>query len=139
MKMKPGTIVRLPDGREGTVVYHGLDGYGIVWGRHPVNVEKILGVQPLFDDGRMADVPRPEAMLRAPWDGSELPCVGDDYVVVIHAEPIKSECEREHFMKCSECGTMFDMRELLQVAQHMHNGPVDATELGKIKPGIRNE
>lgn len=35
--MKPGTIVKLPDGREATVVYHSLCGYGIVWGRQPVD------------------------------------------------------------------------------------------------------
>jgi hypothetical protein len=30
--MKAGTHVRLPDGREGTVVYNGLDGVLIAWG-----------------------------------------------------------------------------------------------------------
>jgi len=31
---KLGTIVRLPDGREGTVVFNGLMGVGVKWGRH---------------------------------------------------------------------------------------------------------
>ena len=39
--MKPGIHIRLPDGREGTVVYHGLDGYGIKWGRHTLTDEDI--------------------------------------------------------------------------------------------------
>jgi hypothetical protein len=68
--MKPGTLVRLPDGREGRAVYHNLDGYGIRWGRDPI------------EEG---DLPPPEAMLREPYpaairDGIE--CVGRDYEVV---------------------------------------------------------
>ena len=30
---KPGSIVRTADGREGTVVFNGLTGQGIAWGR----------------------------------------------------------------------------------------------------------
>jgi len=29
-KMKPGTVIRLQDGRIATIVYNGLDGYGIM-------------------------------------------------------------------------------------------------------------
>lgn len=39
--MKPGTLVRLEDGREATVVYHGLDGYGVQFGRKTVDVNAI--------------------------------------------------------------------------------------------------
>lgn len=39
--MKPGTIVRLEDGREATVVYHGLDGYGVQFGRKEVDLDII--------------------------------------------------------------------------------------------------
>lgn len=65
--MKPNTIVELPDGRRGTVCYHGLDGYGIVWGEQQLDV---------------ADLPPAEAMLREsyPWardNGME--CVGRDF------------------------------------------------------------
>jgi hypothetical protein len=80
--MKPGTIVRLPDGREGTVVYNGLIGYGIVWGRVSVDVDAVLGSCPLFDGPSAQNVPEPEALLRKPWDGAELECVGDDYEVI---------------------------------------------------------
>ena len=82
--MKPGTIIRLPDGREGTVVYHGLDGYGIVFGRVEVDVEKILSVHPMADEN--PGVPEPTAMLRTSisprmdaqlWPGME--CVGEEY------------------------------------------------------------
>ena len=34
--MKPGTIVKLDDGRVGTVVLHGLTGYGVKLGRHKI-------------------------------------------------------------------------------------------------------
>lgn len=30
--------------------------------------------------------------------------------------------EREHFMRCPECGGWFDMRDLGQVAEHMREG-----------------
>lgn len=80
--MKPGTIVKLPDGREATVVYHSLCGYGIVWGRQNVNVDAILGSCPLFDGPPQEDVPEPEALLREPWAGAWLPCVGETYEVV---------------------------------------------------------
>lgn len=87
--MKPGTIVRLQDGREGTVVYHGLDGYGIKWGRVAVDMDVILAPNPLFGK-RPKDWPYdPDAMLREPvspavdarlWPRME--CVGEDYEVV---------------------------------------------------------
>jgi len=32
--MKPNTIIRLPDGRIGTICYNHLDGMGGVWGIH---------------------------------------------------------------------------------------------------------
>jgi hypothetical protein len=80
--MKPGTIVRLPDGREGTVVYHSLCGYGIVFGRVAVDVEAIKASCPLFDGERDERVPEPEALLREPWKGAWLPCVGESYEVV---------------------------------------------------------
>lgn len=80
--MKPGTIVRLPDGRECTVVYNGLDGEGVLFGRHAVDVDAILASCPLFTARQPDNVPEPEAMLRDPYPGAELPCVGDDYEIV---------------------------------------------------------
>jgi hypothetical protein len=77
--MKPGTIVRLPDGREGTVVYHGLDGYGIKWGHIRVDEDAMLATQPLFGPAP-ADWPwNPGAMLRDPYPGASLECVGTEY------------------------------------------------------------
>ena len=90
--MKPGTIVRLPDGREATVVYHGLEGYGIVWGRRSVDVEAIESCNPLVgDDKHPPAVPEPEALLREPWGGEQIECVGDDYVIVDTNEPQRAE------------------------------------------------
>jgi hypothetical protein len=84
--MKPGTVVQLPDGRVGTVVYHGLDGYGIKWGRRKLSatmVESSLGTQPLLDDGEdHSDIPQPEAMLRSAYPSAALPCVGESYKVI---------------------------------------------------------
>ncbi len=87
--MKPGTIIRLPDGREGTVVYHGLDGYGVRFGRIEVNVDAILsnsnGCVLVGVEG--AEPPEdwpwfPEAMLRDAYPGVVLPCVGEEYEVL---------------------------------------------------------
>lgn len=64
--MIPGTIVQLPDGRLGTVVWHFLDGYGIVWGKRDVDP---------------SDLPEPEAMLRDQYPSAQYECVGTDYVV----------------------------------------------------------
>ena len=73
--MRPGTLVRLPDGREGTVVYHGLDGYGIKWGRHVVPVDALNSFQ-------ADDEWKPDAMLRDPYPSaikSGMECVGGEY------------------------------------------------------------
>lgn len=88
--MKPGTFVKLPDGRIGTVVYHGLDGYGIMWGKHKVPVDAILDCCPLFDGGTPVEVLafQPQAMLRDEYPGTRLECVGDKYEV-IYAEMLE--------------------------------------------------
>ena len=86
--MRPGTIIKLADGRVGTVVYQGLDGVGIKWGRHAVTLNEIMGhgcAAIGVDDG---DVPddyewSPDAMLRESYpscaDGVE--CVGEEFEV----------------------------------------------------------
>jgi len=83
--MKAGTIVKLPDGRIGTVVYNSLDGIGIKWGRHNITEDDIVG------DGNLTHgaetVPEnyyyfPDAMLRKPYHCADLECVGDDYKVI---------------------------------------------------------
>ena len=83
--MKPGTIVQLPDGRVGTVVFNGLCGVGIKWGRHDVTEADFEGTYgDLFDPS--IDVWDwewgPDAYLREPWPRADLECVGDDYEVL---------------------------------------------------------
>jgi hypothetical protein len=81
--MRPGEWVRLPDGREGTVVYSGLDGIGIKWGCHEVTDRDIEGTGGLFWGDPPDDYPWfPDAMLRAPYKGATLECVGLEYVVI---------------------------------------------------------
>lgn len=72
--MKLGTQIRLPDGREATVVFNSLIGVGIVWGLHdpdPADFEGTNG-DTIGDVQVPDDWPwRPEALLREPWDGCE--------------------------------------------------------------------
>ena len=84
--MKPGTIIRLPDGREATVVFHGLIGYGIQWGRIKIDEDEIRSgdgntFQAGMPDGWQWE---PEAMLREPSVERLLhyPCVGEVYEIV---------------------------------------------------------
>lgn len=72
--MKAGTVVKLPDGRRGTVVYNGLDGVGIKWGAHSVSLADLDKLTVNFNW-------YPDAMLREPYPSAELPCVGNDYEV----------------------------------------------------------
>lgn len=86
--MKAGVVVRLPDGREGTVVYNGLDGRGIKWGRHEVTteiIEKAMGYQnPLFGEPPALYPWLPDAMLRDPYTGCDkgIEYVGSQFEVV---------------------------------------------------------
>jgi hypothetical protein len=81
--MKAGTVVKLPDGREGTVVYNGLDGVGIKWGRHEVTAEEIGGCAN-FNTGEPPEDFQlfPDAMLREPYPRAGMECVGSDYEVI---------------------------------------------------------
>ena len=79
--MKAGTIIKMEDGRIGTIVYNGLDGEGVKWGRH--DVSGLVGCGNLLP----CDVPvgyelYPDAMLRNPYPGADLPCVGREYDVI---------------------------------------------------------
>ncbi len=76
--MRLNTIVRLPDGREGTICYHNLDGDGGVWGRHQFEMPPTG-----FGD----DLPKPHFMLRdlklQGHVGCETAeCVGEKYEVL---------------------------------------------------------
>ena len=65
--MKPGTIVRIKGRGLATVVYHNLDGYGIVWGEVIVDTD---------------DLPEPQAMLRDKYPSAEYECVGEKYKII---------------------------------------------------------
>ena len=70
--MSPGTIVRLPDGREGTTVYNFFDGVGVAWGRIDLPEDE-------------AKWPEHEAMLRNSYPHAievGLECVGEEYEVI---------------------------------------------------------
>ena len=60
-----GKPVRVKDGRVGWVVYHGLDGYGVSW------------------DGPDGSL---DAMLRDPWRGAQVECVGAEFEEVTCTE-----------------------------------------------------
>lgn len=84
--MKAGTIIKLSDGRIGTVVYNSLDGVGIKWGRYEISNEDIKGYGGLFASEKEL-IPEdyefyPDAMLRNPYPGAELECVGNDYEII---------------------------------------------------------
>ena len=81
-----GTQVRLPDGREGTVIYNGLDGVGIKWGLHdpdPADFRNTSGglvTEQVPDDWPWV----PDAMLRDPYKygHADLEYVGDDVDII---------------------------------------------------------
>ena len=33
--------------------------------------------------------------------------------------------ELEHYLRCPECGELFDMRDLRQVLEHLHDGEIE--------------
>ena len=53
--MKAGTVIKLPDGRVGTICYSNLDGEGGVWDRHDFS-----HIEQNIND----DWPEPDFMLR---------------------------------------------------------------------------
>ena len=52
--MKLNTVIRLPDGREGTICWNHLDGSGGIWGRHRFEMPH----------SGFGDLPEPEFILR---------------------------------------------------------------------------
>lgn len=88
--MKLGTLIRMTDGREGTVVFNGLIGVGLKWGHHDPDPEDFKDTHgDLFDTGQDDDWEwEPDALLREPWDGCERTgwaleqFVGEDYEVI---------------------------------------------------------
>lgn len=89
--MRAGTIVRLPDGREGTAVYNGLDGVGIKWGRHlltPEDLREIESGGPFTSDAPLGYEWFPDAMLRDAYRGCDpaLEYVGAEFEIVSRPE-----------------------------------------------------
>lgn len=82
--MKFGTFIRLPDGREATVVSHGLTGYGIMFGHIATDESKLDGTNPMFGEPPVDYPYFAEAMLREPSLSKSLSmeCVGEDFEVV---------------------------------------------------------
>lgn len=83
--MKAGTIIKLPDGREGTVVYNGLDGKGIRFGRIEIDMDIVNAGNTMFGDAPWNYPYYPEAMLRDPklarhWPDME--CVGEEFEII---------------------------------------------------------
>lgn len=81
--LKQGTIIELPDGRRGTVVYNGLDGQGIKWGEHIIPEGAIQGTGNTVGGGPPPDYEYfADALLREPYNGADLECVGEEYTVI---------------------------------------------------------
>lgn len=74
--MKLNTIIQLPDGREGTICYHNLDGIGGVWGRHEYAIDRVPAPDFLLREKAY------EARARENHANPYLECVPDDYKVV---------------------------------------------------------
>lgn len=90
--MQLGTHVRLPDGREGTVVYNSLIGVGIKWGLHdpdPKDFEGTSGNTVPEVESTPGEWPwQPDALLREPWPScsehgfAPSACVGTEYEII---------------------------------------------------------
>lgn len=79
--MKLNTIIKLPDGRIGTICYNNIDGCGGVWGVHTFEMP----------EGGFGDLPKPEFMLREKKIEASLrkyghrvdmECVGERYAII---------------------------------------------------------
>ena len=42
-----------------------------------------------------------------------------------------AKSDADHFMECPGCGEWFDMRDLGQVFQHIHDGEIDSDEVSE--------
>ena len=77
------TVIKLPDGRIGTICYNWLDGCGGVWGKQHFDTEERM---------KNSDLPKPEFMLREKDSvlvmlfknrfGPSFECVGEEYEVM---------------------------------------------------------
>jgi len=80
--------IRLPDGREATVCYHGLDGDGIKFGLHDIPLEDLEDTCPVFKQELPPEHPArnwtPDAILREKdyQKYCSLPCVGIEFEII---------------------------------------------------------
>jgi len=87
-KMKLGTKIRLPDGREGTVVYNSIIGVGIKWGLHDPDPADFEGTSGDTFDGKVGEnwPWRPDALLRDPkikfLERCGMELVGDRFEII---------------------------------------------------------
>jgi len=82
-----GTIIEMPDKRRGTIVFNGLTGMGIKFGEYNLTQEDIDLIRMGRGDLFHQDIPpdykwEPDAMLREPCEGIDLPCVGEEFIVI---------------------------------------------------------
>jgi len=92
--MKLNTVIRLPDGREGTICWNHLDGSGGVWGHHYFEMpdggfgDDLPAPQFLLRPKMQGDYPLEESLRRGPHR-SDLECVGEEYEVLAEQEEKK--------------------------------------------------
>jgi len=85
--MKMGTIIELPDGRRGTVVYNGLDGEGIKWGEIRLTEQDKEDINTGTGNTVPANLPDgfslfAQALLRDPYPDADIECVGEKYEII---------------------------------------------------------
>ncbi|KKR01600.1 MAG: hypothetical protein UT24_C0003G0007 [Candidatus Woesebacteria bacterium GW2011_GWB1_39_12] len=74
------TVIKLPDGRIGTICYNWLDGCGGIWGKKHFDTEERMD---------NPDLPEPEFMLREKEIEGKLrglenaECVGEEYEILL--------------------------------------------------------
>lgn len=76
--MKLNTVIKLPDGRIGTICWNHLDGSGGVWGRHTFEMP----------EGGFGDLPAPDFMLREE---------GIEYLLKTHGHKAGIECVGKNY------------------------------------------
>ena len=91
--MRFGTVVHVKGRGKATIVYHGPDGYGAIWGVHKFDdLQEELAAQVFAETAFAQDpvnrfqdeVPPPEIMLRTPYPNPAygVECVGSAYEVL---------------------------------------------------------
>jgi hypothetical protein len=79
--VKLNTVIKLPDGRVGTICWNNLDGSGGVWGRHTFDMPK-SGFGNLPAPEFMLRNKSMEALLRRVAHIATMECVGEEFEVL---------------------------------------------------------